>query len=77
MLEEVTTCGEHSMADLIYVTLSDGTGRIINLDHILQICDLPDGNCELMVVGGGIYTIPGSATQIANMPRLGTGQRTI
>jgi hypothetical protein len=77
MLEERATSGERRMADLIYVTTSDGIGRVINLDHVVQIRDMPQNLCEMTLADGTILVIPASASQIANLHRLGKDQRTI
>jgi len=54
------------MADLIYATPTDGVARVINLDHVVQIREMPQGMSEMTFADGNKLTFSYSASQLHN-----------
>jgi hypothetical protein len=40
------------MAELVYITPTNGVSRVINLDHVVQIEDLPAETCRITLTDG-------------------------
>jgi hypothetical protein len=60
------------MAELVSLRTADGMSRVINLDHVVHIQDIPPSNreCTIFLSNGEKILAEMSASQFSRLPRL-------
>jgi hypothetical protein len=65
--------GTH-MAELVGVTSTDGIPRVINVDHVVQVWDMPHNECRIQL-NGETVTARMTAIEFAQLGRTTIGGR--
>jgi hypothetical protein len=65
------------MVELVSLRTADGMSRVINLDHVVHIQDIPSKNseCSILLSNGEKIVAEMSASQFSRLPRLTPGTR--
>ena len=60
------------MAELVHLTTSDGLNRVINLDHVVTVHDMPPNNteCNVKLFNRDEFIVRMTALQFAQLPRI-------
>jgi hypothetical protein len=62
------------MAELVGVTSTDGIPRVINVDHVVQVWDMPHNECRIQL-NGETVTARMTAIEFAQLGRTTIGGR--
>jgi hypothetical protein len=63
------------MAELVGVTSTDGKPRVINVDHVVQVWDMPHNECRIQLSNGETVTARMTAIEFAQLGRTTIGGR--
>jgi uncharacterized protein YlzI (FlbEa/FlbD family) len=65
------------MAELVGVTSTDGKPRVINVDHVVQVWDMPPNynECHIQLSNGETVIARMTAIEFVQLDRLTIGER--